>query len=444
MQELLSVLTHFVQDDLPITISVGVGCIMLAHKLERRPGFVIRALLSMVVVSLWMMLMHYVAVQSLTVQLGISWRVFAVAKYAGLFAMYGLSVNLMSKASFCQALYAVTVSYSIQNMCERLIHIPRYSLENFPLLLDRCCLLLLMSLCLWVYYQLCFSPRNKRQVFDFTNMNSIFMLFLAAGVLIISIGLDTYMYGYISGLAEEVRIVLEIMSALFSLLTVVISMSHVRETEAERQASVAVQLLHAERSRYAQEKNIHDIINVKCHDIRHQIAALGPAGYEKEIRKIGKLVDIYDATPRTQCVALDVALSSKVLACQSQQITLTCLADGRSLGFMEDSDIYALFGNILDNAMEAVSKISDPDKRQISLTVSDREGFLLIEAENFFSGEVTFEQGLPVTTKADRGFHGFGTRSIQILTEKYGGDLSMVVEDGIFRLSIMLPIAMAA
>lgn len=443
MLDLISVLIHYIQDDMPITISVGIGCIMLAHKLERRPGFVIRALLSMVLISLWMILMYAAAV-STTVQLGMSWRAFAVAKYTGLFAMYGLSVAWMSKASFCQALYAVTVSYSIQNMCERLMHIPRYSLENFPLLLDRCCLLLLMAFCLWVYYQLCFSGRNKRQVFDFTNMNSIFMLFLAAGVLIISIGLDTYMYGAMSSLPNSVRNVLELMSALFSLLTVVISMSHVRETEAERQAAVAVQLLHAERGRYDQEKNIHDIINIKCHDIRHQIAAMGSAGYEKEIRKIGKLVDIYDATPRTQCVALDVALSSKALACQSQNITLTCMADGRSLGFMEDGDIYALFGNILDNAIEAASKISDPDKRQISLTVSDREGFLLIEAENFYSGEVTFEQGLPVTTKSERDFHGFGTRSIQILTEKYGGDLQLTVEEGIFRLSIMLPIAMAA
>ena len=193
-------------------------------------------------------------------------------------------------------------------------------------------------------------------------------------------------------------------------------------------------VFHARHIQIVQAGNILIEHNIRV-EIQHLIG---------QIRKIGKLVDIYDATPRTQCVALDVALSSKVLACQSQQITLTCLADGRSLGFMEDSDVYALFGNILDNAIEAASKISDPDKRQISLTVSNREGFLLIEAENFFSGEVTFEQGLPVTTKEDRGFHGFGTRSIQILTEKYGGDLSMTVEDGIFRLSIMLPIAAAA
>ena len=443
MQELMTILTHFIQDDVPITLSVGVGCILMAHKLERRGHFALRAALPMVGVALWMMLMFAVG-RWATAEFGLSWRVFAIVKYVGVFGFYGLSVNFMSKASFCQGLYAVTVSYSIQNMCERLMHIPRYSLTHFPVLLDRCCLLLMMALCLWVYYQLCFSPRRKRQVFDFTNMNSVFMLFLAAGVLLISIGLDTCMYGFSSVVPPSVRNAITLMSALFSFLTVVISMSHVRETEAEKQASMAIQMLNAERNRYVQEKQLHDIINVKCHDIRHQIAALGPAGYEKEIRKIGKLVDIYDATPRTQSVALDVALSSKVLACQTQNITLTCLADGRCLDFMEDSDIYALFGNILDNAIDAAAKISDPDKRQISLTVSNREGFLLIEAENFYAGEVRFEQGLPVSTKNDRDFHGFGTRSIQILTEKYGGDLSMRVEDGIFRLSIMLPIAMAA
>ena len=443
MSEILSVLIHFIQDDLSITLSVGVGCILLANKLEKRPRFGLRAVAAVLAASLWMMLMYFMA-RTMVVQYGFSWRLFAPAKYAGLFALYGFSVRFMSKVSFCQALYAVTVSYSIQNMCERLIQIPRYSLANFPLLLDRCCLLLFMALCLWISYQLCFSVRNKRQVFDFSNMNSMFMLFLGIGVLLISVGLDTQMYKYLSSLPLAVRNVINIMSALFSLLTVVISMSHVRETDAEKQAAVVLQLLRAERSRYEQEKHVHDIINVKCHDIRHQIAALGTEGYEKELRKIGKLVDIYDATPRTQSVALDVALSSKVLTCQSQNITLTCLADGRCLGFMEDSDIYALFGNILDNAIEAVSGITEADKRQISLIVSDRDGFLLIEEENFFSGSLVFEDGLPVTTKKERDFHGFGTRSIQILTEKYGGDLSMRVEDGIFRLSIMLPIVIAA
>ena len=56
------------------------------------------------------------------------------------------------------------------------------------------------------------------------------------------------------------------------------------------------------------------------------------------------------------------------------------------------------------------------------------------------AGEIRFVDGLPQTSKENKEYHGFGTRSIKTLTEKYGGDLKISAENGIFRLSIMLPI----
>jgi hypothetical protein len=43
MPDVLTVLKHFIPDDLPIVLSVGIGCVMMAHKLERRPHFAWRA-----------------------------------------------------------------------------------------------------------------------------------------------------------------------------------------------------------------------------------------------------------------------------------------------------------------------------------------------------------------------------------------------------------------
>jgi sensor histidine kinase regulating citrate/malate metabolism len=192
--------------------------------------------------------------------------------------------------------------------------------------------------------------------------------------------------------------------------------------------------------RYEQERQIHDAINLKCHDIRHQIAALGDAGYQEELKKIGQMVNIYDAAPHTQNAALDVALSGKMLACTNLGITMTCLADGRRIGFMEDSDIYALFGNILDNAIEATKTVTEEEKRIISLTIGTTGDLLLIDSQNYYAGEIRFVDGLPQTSKENKEYHGFGTRSIKTLTEKYGGDLKISAENGIFRLSIMLPI----
>ena len=107
---------------------------------------------------------------------------------------------------------------------------------------------------------------------------------------------------------------------------------------------------------------------------------------------------------------------------------------------MEDADVYALFGNILDNAMEAVERLDEPDKRLISLTVRAQDHFLIVSQENYYDGVLELDHGLPVTTKADKRFHGFGMQSIKMLTEKYGGDLRLQTSGGIYRLSILFPI----
>ena len=93
-----------------------------------------------------------------------------------------------------------------------------------------------------------------------------------------------------------------------------------------------------------------------------------------------------------------------------------------------------------DNAMEAAGKLPDPEQRLISLTVTVNGAFLLIEEENYYQGEIIFYEGLPMTSKEDKLYHGFGVQSIHMLTEKYEGDMQMTSGDGLFRLSILLPV----
>ena len=247
----------------------------------------------------------------------------------------------------------------------------------------------------------------------------------------VELGLDT---------GAPVMICINIISVLLSLLALVVSMCQMRQAESTKKAQIAEQLLHAERSRYALEKETVDALNIRCHDIKHQIAALGDLGRQKELREIESLVNIYDCGLKTECAALDLVLSNKSRMCSGKRIVLTCVADGRRLGFMEDADVYALFGNILDNAMEAVERLDEPDKRLISLTVRAQDHFLIVSQENYYDGVLELDHGLPVTTKADKRFHGFGMQSIKMLTEKYGGDLRLQTGDGIYRLSILFPI----
>lgn len=137
---------------------------------------------------------------------------------------------------------------------------------------------------------------------------------------------------------------------------------------------------------------------------------------------------------------MDVLLTEKSLYCSSHGITLTCMVDGGPLDFMESSDVYALFGNILDNAIESVVKCDDLGKKTISLTVKTNGRLLICEEQNYYVGELFMLDGLPVTTKSDTRFHGFGTRSIAYQVRKYHGDLRMRGVNGMFSLSAVIPL----
>ena len=46
---------------------------------------------------------------------------------------------------------------------------------------------------------------------------------------------------------------------------------------------------------------------------------------------------------------------------------------------------------------------------------------------------------MPVTTKADKNYHGYGIKSMKYITDKYGGDIFVEVSGDVFKLNILLP-----
>ncbi len=182
-------------------------------------------------------------------------------------------------------------------------------------------------------------------------------------------------------------------------------------------------------------------INLKCHDMKYRInSAVRDALPLSEAGDLCESISIYDTKVSTGNKLLDVLLTDKSLYCEQHGITFSCMADGAKLSFISDGDLYCLFGNIADNAMEAAAKITQPEKRIINLSVKEKNGLLLIQQENYFEGALDFRDGLPQTTKNDRSYHGFGMRSVRMLVHKYGGELTVSAKDGVFGLSIIFVI----
>lgn len=129
----------------------------------------------------------------------------------------------------------------------------------------------------------------------------------------------------------------------------------------------------------------------------------------------------------------------KGLYCQSHDIQLTCMPSGDSLDFMQVADIYALFGNALDNAINATMELNDPSKRVINVRFSSQGNLMLIQIQNYHQRRLRFRNGLPITTHQDATRHGFGMKSMLHTVEQYGGTMQVDDTDSVFTLRILLP-----
>ena len=205
-------------------------------------------------------------------------------------------------------------------------------------------------------------------------------------------------------------------------------------------------ILHNQYIQYQQSQEAMDIINYKYHDLKHHIIALKSEGNDRKrneyLDKMEEEIQHYEAQNKTGNQVLDTLLTSKNLYCMKNQISMTSVVDGSSFGFMDVMDICSIFGNALDNAIECEKKIPDPEKRLIHVSAFTQKNFLIIRFENYYEGVLTFDEQLPVTTKKEPQFHGYGLKSLRYTVRKYGGEVDVSTQDNWFNLKILIPLKM--
>lgn len=157
---------------------------------------------------------------------------------------------------------------------------------------------------------------------------------------------------------------------------------------------------------------------------------------EEMIESLRREISDYEDYVQTGNAFLDIILKDKIKAAKEKHIDFHAEVDFPKGDFMEPLDISTIFGNALDNAIEACKNIPE-EERFITLKVGVKRNFLVISVENSAKQE-TEEKG---TTKADTFLHGFGLKNIQRAAEKYGGQCKRNYQSGVYMLSVLIPTA---
>lgn len=241
-------------------------------------------------------------------------------------------------------------------------------------------------------------------------------------------GWNTYMYAYIYVLVACIFADGFLISVFY-------------ENKMKNDLVIMQQIMNQKEAQYNLSKNNIELINQKCHDMKYILKTIELSDEKKDLQEIVDNIGIYDAIQKTGNEIMDVVLTEYNLMCEKNSIDFTAIVDGKILNCMVDIDIYSLFGNILENAVEACMQVEDCQKRYIILKVVKKGKIISIHQENISNNAISMKYGAPITTKNDTDYHGFGTKSIKYIVEKYEGGVSFQVKKNIFVLDIFIPIS---
>jgi len=193
-------------------------------------------------------------------------------------------------------------------------------------------------------------------------------------------------------------------------------------------------------------ENIYKQMRGWRHDYHNHIqllkAHLAQGQFAEADEYLGKLdADLtqVDTILKTGNVMVDAILNSKISLAQSRDINVNAKAIVPKVLQVQPVDLCVIIGNLLDNAIEACMKLSEPEKRFIRVYIGVHKEMLYISVSNATGNEMKKVGKAYLTTK-NTASHGFGLVRIDKIAEKYSGFVDREHEDGVFATEVMLPL----
>lgn len=181
------------------------------------------------------------------------------------------------------------------------------------------------------------------------------------------------------------------------------------------------------------------------HDMKNHIIALSALSRNKEWEKIDdylkNMEDIVLDTvgDTTGNKAVDALLHQKRKRADDKNILWECDARIPKRCCINEFDLCILFGNILDNALEACERMHGGECRFINIKTGTVKRCFLLEVKNSMDRAEKYEEGF--TNKRDEKEHGIGLLNVEDVVNKYNGAVSAEAESGIFVISVLMPLS---
>lgn len=291
-----------------------------------------------------------------------------------------------------------------------------------------------------VFYKVC---RN------FTRRENILMSILfAALILILASTSNRFIFGW--EMADQIGQIIGLVVLIAVLFLLIYFMNEsVKIRKIQQEEENELKKLQAQYQYYEERLKDEERVRRIYHDMKNHLLVLRsrmeqPGMNEKDeerletekmIGSLQKQISDYENYIQTGNSFLDIIIRDKAKAARDSGIDFHTEIDFSMGSFMDGLDISTIFGNALDNALEACRNVPEEEKF-ITVKAGVKNRFLVIRVEN----SAPEESDGTHTTKEDTFLHGFGLKNIRRAVEKYGGDFAVRSGDKVFSVTALVPL----
>ena len=184
------------------------------------------------------------------------------------------------------------------------------------------------------------------------------------------------------------------------------------------------------------------------HEYKNNITALRALVEHGETEKALNYIDNIanesskdNVTLQTGNLVLDAVVSSKLAVAQSQNIEVDIQAVYPEINRIDDNDLCAITGNLLDNAIEACARMGNTKETKfINFSITLKGKNLVISIINSYNNDELKRKGNKYLTMKKEPFHGIGITHVDSIVDKYNGHVLRNQDLGIFETHVMLPL----
>ncbi len=289
---------------------------------------------------------------------------------------------------------------------------------------------------IFMYYMVFIRLMNKKKV-SFTKVqwavNFIILIYSLINMLVIA-------EGALQGQANFILTVNMGCIVLADLYLLYFLKAADEKNDLEREVMMLEKQAHMQYGYYLEEEQKYNAAVHILHDVDRHIKSIEnlctngengkAAEYVKEIRNmLEPLIPVrYTGNP-----ILDILLTDRAAISREKKINFTIKVDNINMDFLEAMDATTIFGNLIDNAIEAAEKAGGD--RHIWISISPYQEMVLVRIENT-SLPLKWRNGLPVSEKGKN--HGIGLLNVKRSIAKYDGDISFGQGNGIVTVDLLL------